>query len=662
MAGMMRKSMVMTAILAIALTGFVGFLAAEEPPLAEPVVTIEDTFAPFDDKNAYVGDTFTFMVDGYDAPVNNSNVSVTVKIGPLDPADMVWNTTTGMWEYAFTFPVDPAYVGTHDVVFTASDANNASNVNITTEQITLWHPVLYVDGTLPTFTEDMMTSWVISDFFAPLQDVTGAPLTFAAVSPPDDWGFASAVVENVTTWTLTPPAEFFGSVDVNVTATDSNGVMNYHVFTISVGAVNDGPMIEGIMVGESLYTVSTWNAGTATNPDNRTAINLTLVEDTPLDIMVHASDIDSMDLTYAMTLDEALYAVAETPYQMVNETNVTINYTVASNLTITPVADANGDFWAELNVSDGALWAVVAVNVMITPTNDAPTATEAWDDTYEIKTDELFNVTLADIADIDGDAVTAMWYIDGTMVADWDEIYFAYTWTAAGTYNVSAKISDGTATVDVGYFHVTVELSNTAPPISLVQAIPKGMSAADVIAFLLKGEVEEGKDVLVTAVALDLDGDTLTYVWTNNVNTAWTVNTTTGELTVLAKDLEVGKSYTFTCKVVDGNGGEATLASNTIKIVAKEDNGGLTTIIIIVIAIIAILAILIILFFVLRGGKEEEEPVTEETPTEETPTEEAPVEEGAEAPAPEEQPVAEETPAEAPAEGEEVPAPPETPQ
>jgi hypothetical protein len=57
------------------------------------------------------------------------------------------------------------------------------------------------------------------------------------------------------------------------------------------------------MVGETLMTATTWNAGNTTVPDMVTAINLSLTEDTAFDIMVHATDIDSTALTYVMTAD-----------------------------------------------------------------------------------------------------------------------------------------------------------------------------------------------------------------------------------------------------------------------------------------------------------------------------------------------------------------------
>ena len=89
-----QRAMVMFFALALAMVGFLGLAIGDpEPPLTAPNVTIEDTFAPADDKNAYVGDTFMFMVEGYSAPHNNSNITVEITIGPLSTDTMTWNAT-----------------------------------------------------------------------------------------------------------------------------------------------------------------------------------------------------------------------------------------------------------------------------------------------------------------------------------------------------------------------------------------------------------------------------------------------------------------------------------------------------------------------------------------------------------------------------------------
>jgi hypothetical protein len=302
-----RKTTALGLVMVLSFMAIISLVAvAEEPSLTEPMVSVTDTFAPFDDKNAYVGDTFDFAVTGYAAPVNNSNVSVTIKIGPLAAAPMVWNGTLGKWLYSFTFPVDPAYVGTHDVVFNATATNTTGIWNTTTTQITLWHPVMLKTGyTLPTFTEDTTVHWNLSAAFAPEMDVTGAGLTFG-VGPegfPAGWTFTPMMDGEYTHWVVTPPTNFNSWVHVNVTAEDTNGVGTYNHFILTVGAVNDAPVIEGIMVGDELKVPVTWNAGNMTVYDNKTAINLTVLEDEDLMFMVHAMDVDS-DITIRARPDE----------------------------------------------------------------------------------------------------------------------------------------------------------------------------------------------------------------------------------------------------------------------------------------------------------------------------------------------------------------------
>ncbi|MCU0799319.1 MAG: hypothetical protein MUC62_06565, partial [Candidatus Thermoplasmatota archaeon] len=534
--------------------------------------------------------------------------------------------------------------------------------------ITLWHPVMLKTGyTLPVFTEDTTVHWNLSAAFAPEMDQAGAALTFG-VGPegfPAGWTFTPMMDGVYTHWVVTPPANFNGWAHVNVTAEDTNEVATNNIFNLTVVAVNDKPVIEGIMVGDVLKTPETWNAGNTTVYDNKTAINLTVDEDASIMLMVHATDIDS-EITIAMTADAALYSLALTEY--VNATNVT--YTVPTNYTLTTVANANGVFWAELNVTDGTLYVVVWVQVIVDAVNDAPTATEAWEMTYARKTGEEINLTLSDIEDIDGDNVIVMWYIDGTVVPDWSMIYFRYAWTTAGTYNVSAKITDGTETIDISYFLVIVTLANTGPTITLVQALPKGMTDLDAINFLLKGEVEEGTDVVLTCTASDVDGDILTYTWTNNVNPSW--KATGANVIVPASVLEVGKSYTFTCVVSDGSLLDSD-TSKAIKIVEKDEEEEVSLVILVTPCIILVVAlgipivlVVIVIVLVKRSKKKTEvlvAPEGEAPPVEgEAPVEgqipldgESPPVEGGVPPAEGEVP-APETP-----EGE-VPAEPEPPQ
>ncbi|MDG6225437.1 MAG: PKD domain-containing protein [Candidatus Thermoplasmatota archaeon] len=691
MTGMMKKSTAILAMAALAMLAFAGLIVADvEPELTEPALSIEDTFAPFDDMNAYtIVDTFTFSVPGYGAGYNNSNITMWIKIGPFDYDPMEWNDTNMEWTYVFA-PDSPAYVGTHDVHVKAFDTNNATNENMSAvHEITIWHPVLVDDTfTMPEFSEDMTTAWNVSDAFLPEFDVTGEPLMFGfgPEGAPDGWTFEPMMVDNYTHWHVTPPADYFGWVHVNVTAADTNGVgpgAAYKMFNISVAAVNDAPVIEGIMIGDDMHDVEEMEIVTGVNEtghnitETRMVVHLPLLEDEHLMFSVIADDVDSETLTYMFMMDDEEDPYMVEVYEYVNETNVTV--VEEHTFVLTPDPDANGMFWGMIQVSDGDLDDTIWAHIMVEAVNDAPVLTSMVADMTEAEVGENITFTAA-ATDVDGDELTYIWKVGTEIIGNMSSITVAFD--EAGWKNVTVTVSDGELEVmDYVMVNITEEEEppvNNPPTITMVQAIPVGMSAGDTVDFLLKGEVEEGKDISITCLAVDLDGDTLTYTWTNNVDATWTKTTTTGELVVSAEDLEVGKSYTFTCVVTDGMGGEDTETSNTIKIVEKEDPSEFGMIIIVIIVVIAIIAIIAILFFILKGGKKEEE---EEAPEEEEESDEGempeeeplegmegemPEEEplGMEGEMPEEEPLKEEGLPEEdiPEETEEIPPPPMPPQ
>ncbi len=646
-----RKTTALGLVMVLSFLAIISLVAvAEEPSLTDPMVSVTDTFAPFDDKNAYVGDTFNFTVAGYTLPVNNSNVSVSISIGPLPSDTMDWYSDLGKWVYLFT-PL-AAHVGVHDVVFNATATNTTGIWNASMVQITVWgSPMLKTGYTLPVFTEDTTVHWNLSAAFAPEMDQDGAGLTFG-VGPegfPAGWTFTPMTEDlKYTHWIVTPPANFNGWVHVNVTAEDTNEVGTNNIFNLTVAAVNDMPVIAGIMVGETLKVAETWNAGNTTVYDNKTAINLTVDEDASLMFMVHATDVDS-EVTIAMTADAALYEVELTEY--VNATNVT--YTVPTNYTLTTVADANGVFWAELNVTDGALYSMVWVQVIVEAMNDAPVITAASSDIATAKQGVNFTFT-ATATDIDGDALTITWKdgtttlgVNGTLIVSFDTV---------GNHTITVYVSDGVEEV-MQSFNITVE---TAIPPNTAPGTPTVTTSA--------AEVTEGDKFTLTASATDADGDTLTYTW--SVSPAVAGWSKTGASVVVTEKLAIGE-YTFTVTVSDGKGGSST-GTVKVKIVEKDEATEFPWLIVVIVVAILLLIIIVIIIFVVKGGKKEEPipaaPAEGEVPAEgEIPAEgEVPAE--GEIPADGEVPPAE---GEVPAEGEfpapetpegEVPAEPEPPQ
>lgn len=669
MTGMMKKSTAILVMATLAMMAFAGLIIADvEPELMEPALSIEDTFAPFDDMNAYtIVDTFTFSVPGYGAGYNNSNITMWIKIGPFDYDPMEWNDTNMEWTYVFA-PDSPAYVGTHDVHVKAFDTNNATNENMSAvHQITIWHPVL-VDDTfmMPAFSEDMTTAWNVSDAFLPEFDVTGEPLMFGfgPEGAPAGWTFHEAMVDNYTHWHVTPPADYFGWVHVNVTAADTNGVgpgAAYKMFNISVAAVNDAPVIEGIMIGDDMHDVEEMEIVTGVNEtghnitEMRRLVHLPLLEDEHLMFSVIADDVDSETLTYMFMMedDEDPYMVEV--YEYINETNVTVME--EHTFVLTPDPDANGMFWGMIKVSDGDLNDTIWAHIMVGAVNDAPVLTSMVADKTEAEVGENITFTAA-ATDVDGDELTYIWKVGTEIIGNMSMITVSFD--EAGWKNVTVTVSDGELEVmDYVMVNITEEeeppVENNPPVITEAKADPS--------------TVKKGEKFTLTVAATDEDGDTLTYIWKVDKVPAWEK---TG-MSVEVEDLEPG-TYVFTVMVSDGTDN----VTRTVTVIVEEeekDDDGFDMIIIVIIVVIAIIAIIAILFFILKGGKkEEEEAPVEEEPAEGEMPEEEPLE-GMEGEMPEEEPLGMEgempeeplkeeglPEEEIPAETEEIPPPPMPPQ
>lgn len=651
-----KRAMALFVIMALAMVAFVGLSAvnAEDPLPASLTVTIQDNYGDAMDGMTYAGDDIMFKLDGW---VEADNYTAEIMINDGTAMEMTYNDTENYYHYTLT----GVAAGEHTwKVMVTNSSESIEVMNETDMPIMVYEMPMFAGTATAMVDEDSTTWWDLSGAFTP------AGMTIAIANETElealGWMIESDPVMDAA-WNITPPENMDGVYEFEVTATHSYGMVVSQMIDITVDAVNDAPMIENLMVADVEVPIEwynyTWVEDDTNMSEWRWVANLSFEEDGMASFMVNAMDIETMmmDLTYELLMPEAPLTIEND----LNETNVTIPY----NFTITGDADANGMFWGTLNVTDGELYHMIWIMLEITPMNDAPTATEDWDMMYDIKTGEELNLSVSNIADIDGDEVSVMWYIDDVMeTMEFD--YFKFSWDMAGMYNVSAKISDGVDTVDVGYFMANVTIANTAPVITDASATPVDIDPFDIFDFYLLGEVEEGEDVELTVDVTDAESDELTYTWTNNQDSAWTADTAT--VVVPGDYLQKGLTYTFTVEVSDGTE-TVTMASNNITIVEADDTEGFfeslgIACMIIMIGIPLLIIIVIIIIVVKKKGKKEEElpeqpPMEEEMPMEggeEMPMEgEVPMEQGMEEPMME-QPVAEEP---VPAPEEPVPAPEE---
>ncbi len=626
-----RKAVSLMCTIAFAMVAFMGFaIAAEEPVLTAPVASVDVTIG-------YVGDAFTFTVEGYGMGYNNANISASLEIDETD-YPLVWNETNLEWNYE--------YVATESGMFTTNvtvwDMNNMTNIVYDdTLMIYVWEPVMYNDVYVaPVFTEDPDEpfTWDLIGAFTPAMDLDGNNLTLTTDNL-TDW---TVEVLDDYTWNVTPPLNFNGEVMVTITAKDGRTGTDYHNFTFDVGAVNDEPMIDYIMIDEvpiapELMNITTEvdEFGNATAWEWWNTVNLTLDEDDMISFQVDASDIEEGNLTY-------VFAMIEDQDDYVVENDIEENITIPMNFTLTPGADAYGEFWGTMTVADvDAGEAEIYLWIQIAPVNDLPNITSIEVDTWEQELGSTFVLTGA-ATDIDEDLLNYTWKLDDAIIGY--EATLSYVPETVDLLTITLIVDDGTVTVED-----TIDINVTAVPIP-----PNEVPVIDTAAAANAEEVVEGEDLTLTVVASDADGDDITITWTNNVDDTWTME----GASITVADLAPG-DYTFTATISDGE--DSVTSQVTVTIKEKDDEDDEFPIIIIVVIILAVIVLAVILFFVFKGGKKEEEempaeePAPEEMPLEGEMPAEAPVEEGYAAPeAMPEQPI--EAPVEAPVEGE-VPAP-----
>jgi hypothetical protein len=265
----------------------------------------------------------------------------------------------------------------------------------------------------------------------------------------------SASVDNATatvdgsTLTVSPDADFNGSLTVTVTADDGE-LEGSGSFTLAVNAVNDAPVVDAI--------------------DSQT-----VAEDTDFVLTLSASDVDGDAVTFSASVDGNGSASVD-----------------GSTLTVTPATDYNGDITVTVSASDGSLAGTDSFTLTVTPVNDAPVVDAIADQV--IDEDALLTLTLS-ASDVDGDALTfSATNGNATITVDGSTL----TVTPEANYNGDAEV---TVNVTDGEYTSTTTFILTVTPVN----------DAPVLDALVDAETDEDTAYSVDLSSSDVDGDTVTY-------------------------------------------------------------------------------------------------------------------------------------------------------
>jgi hypothetical protein len=299
-------------------------------------------------------------------------------------------------------------------------------------------------------------------------DVDGDLLTFAISTQPAH----GAVVLTGDVATYTPAADWSGVDAFRFVASDGLLDSVEAVVTVTVAAVNDPPWATTL------------------------AASVAVVEDTPqtFSLAANAGDVEASALQYAVHTQAAhgyVSCVAAT-----------------GSCTYTPTTNYSGPDGFQFRVYDGALHSTPAgVTFAISAVNDPPFASGA---SATVAEDGSVAVTLS-ATDPEGDALT--WVVGapshGTLTGTAPSLTYHPAANYHGSDGFTFTASDGTLTSNVATVSITVTSVNDAPVASAgsAQTVNAGETAR-----------------LDGTGSSDVDGNALTYAWTQTAGPAVTLD------------------------------------------------------------------------------------------------------------------------------------------
>lgn len=439
--------------------------------------------------------------------------TLTVTASDVDSTDLTWAVDTqgslgsasisgsGI-EATFSYTPTGNANGTDTVVISLTDGTTTvtQTINITISAVND-APVI-TGGTSLVFEEDGGTQ----NLTLTAVDADNSNFIWS-ITAPGSLGTATITGTTATgLFSYTPNENLNGTDSVVVTVSDGQ-LTAQQTISISISAVNDAPEIDQ---GASTTVIMSEDA-------NPLAFNLTLT----------AIDFEESTINWTLA-SPASNGVASV------EPGGVVNYA--------PDLNFNGSDSFVVNASDGELSDSITVNVTLQAVNDAPVISGTPE--TSVSAGNLYSFTPT-ASDVDNDSLSfsvsnlpaflninsATGNISGTPArAD------------AGTYNnIVLSVFDGTETVSLAAFDLTVVDSNTAPVISQGESVSVTMSEdASPVAFAL------------TLAATDNDGDSL----------SWSVDSTQGSATLGTASVDNNGVVSYV-PVADANGQDSFNVSVT---------------------------------------------------------------------------------------------------
>jgi MYXO-CTERM domain-containing protein len=456
--------------------------------------TVNITVTPVNDAPVTMNVMATTPEDTFvDIPLVGTDVdgdTLTYSVVAPPPASQGTVTILGGLGGVARFTPAANFHGVASFTYRANDGALNSNTSTVTVTVTPVNDAPVANNVSAMTAEDTPLTITLNG-----SDVDGDALTYTIVAPPPVARGVVTIMGNQAIFT--PAANFNGTVTFTYRASDGALNSNTATVTVTVTPVNDAPVANDAMV--------------------------TTVEDSVVTFTLSATDIDSMNLTYAVVT------------QPINGTVVLTGNVVR----YTPNPDFHGTDTFTFRANDGALNSNTAtVTVTVTPVNDAPVANNTSATTAE---DTAITLTLPG-TDVDGDMLVPIIVTqpaNGTVSLVGGQAVYTPNANFAGSDSFTFRVSDGQLDSNMAIATITVTPVNDAPTVSDTTLT-----------------VDEDAAGSVALNAADLDGDNLTAaIATPPANGTATVN---GLDVTYTPNADFNGLDSFTVAVSDGNGGQAT--------------------------------------------------------------------------------------------------------
>ena len=280
-----------------------------------------------------------------------------------------------------------------------------------------------------------------------------------------------------------------------ITTLTGNGTLtgaSHNVSAIDVSGLNETTLTLSLTLTDSFGNIGSvandtviklYNAAPVMNQG--TSVSITMSEDsapTPFSLTLNATDIDTLSWSIGSSAANGSASVSG------SNTSASINYT--------PTAEYFGSDSFIVAVTDGEFTATTTVNVTITSVNDLPTITGT--PATSVKVGHLYSFAPT-TADADANPSLSCAITNKPAWASFNSTTGALTGTPTaddvGTNsNIIINVTDGTDTVSLTSFNISVIAINSAPVASNASV-----------------SVDEDTSLSITPSVQDAEGDTLSY-------------------------------------------------------------------------------------------------------------------------------------------------------